>query len=98
MDSPQAYINNKQIGGKHYQIPIQPIEYITKNKLPYSVLTRIGNLCSANTVSFYVIFHGRTLFIYTIYQSKQKKSDYIFGNTCFNSNFTELILDISESC
>lgn len=25
----------KQEGGKHYDMPIQPIEYITKNKLPY---------------------------------------------------------------
>ena len=25
----------KQEGGKHYVMPIQPIEYITKNKLPY---------------------------------------------------------------
>lgn len=25
----------KQEGGKHYNMPIQPIEYITKNKLPY---------------------------------------------------------------
>lgn len=26
---------DKQEGGKHYDMPIQPIEYITKNKLPY---------------------------------------------------------------
>ena len=25
----------KQIGGKHYQMPIQPIEYIVKNNIPY---------------------------------------------------------------
>ena len=25
----------KQVGGDHYQLPIQPIEYIVKNDLPY---------------------------------------------------------------
>ena len=25
----------KQIGGNHYQMPIQPIEYIVKNNIPY---------------------------------------------------------------
>ena len=28
--------SKKQVGGSHYQLPIQPIDYITKNKLPYS--------------------------------------------------------------
>ncbi len=26
---------NKQIGGQHYQLPIQPVEYIYKNKLDF---------------------------------------------------------------
>ena len=26
---------DKQEGGEHYQLPIQPIEYITKNKIPF---------------------------------------------------------------
>lgn len=25
----------KQVGGSHYQLPIQPIDYITKNNIPY---------------------------------------------------------------
>ena len=25
----------KQVGGNHYQMPIQPIEYIVKNDIPY---------------------------------------------------------------
>ena len=26
---------DKQVGGAHYKIPIQPIEYIVKNDIPY---------------------------------------------------------------
>lgn len=25
----------KQVGGSHYQLPIQPIEYVVKNNIPY---------------------------------------------------------------
>lgn len=25
----------KQEGGEHYKLPIQPVEYITKNNIPY---------------------------------------------------------------
>lgn len=25
----------KQVGGSHYQLPIQPIDYIYENKIPY---------------------------------------------------------------
>jgi len=28
-------MNDKQIGGDHYQMPIQPIEFIVKNDIPY---------------------------------------------------------------
>jgi hypothetical protein len=28
-------VSNKQIAGNHYQLPIQPIEYIVKNNLGY---------------------------------------------------------------
>lgn len=28
--------SKKQVGGSHYQLPIQPIDYITKNGLTYS--------------------------------------------------------------
>ena len=31
---------DKQEGGEHYQLPLQPIEYIVKNNLPY----REGNV------------------------------------------------------
>jgi hypothetical protein len=31
---------DKQEGGEHYQLPIQPIEYIVKNYIPY----REGNV------------------------------------------------------
>lgn len=30
----------KQVGGEHYQLPIQPIDYIVNNNLPY----REGNV------------------------------------------------------
>ena len=33
-------LDNKQIGGDHYKLPIQPIEYIVKNNLGY----REGNV------------------------------------------------------
>ena len=26
---------NKQVGGNHYQMPIQPIEFIHRNKIPF---------------------------------------------------------------
>lgn len=32
--------SSKQVGGKHYQLPIQPIDYIVKNDLGY----REGNV------------------------------------------------------
>ena len=28
-------MTDKQVGGSHYQLPIQPVEYITKNNIPY---------------------------------------------------------------
>jgi hypothetical protein len=31
---------DKQEGGEHYQLPIQPVDYIVKNNLPY----REGNV------------------------------------------------------
>ena len=34
---------NKQVGGSHYQLPIQPIEYILANGLGY---------CEANVVKY----------------------------------------------
>ena len=33
-------MQSKQVGGTHYQVPIQPIEYIVKNDIPY----REGNV------------------------------------------------------
>jgi len=33
----------KQVGGDHYQIPIQPIEYILKNELGY---------CEGNAIKY----------------------------------------------
>lgn len=33
----------KQVGGSHYQLPIQPIDYILKNKLGY---------CEANVIKY----------------------------------------------
>jgi len=26
---------DRQVGGSHYQLPIQPIDYIVKNEIPY---------------------------------------------------------------
>ena len=28
-------MTTKQVGGEHYQMPIQPIEFIVKNEIPY---------------------------------------------------------------
>jgi hypothetical protein len=36
MDSPHYFDERKQVGGSHYQLPIQPIDYITENNIPYS--------------------------------------------------------------
>lgn len=33
-------LDTRQVGGSHYQLPIQPIEYIVKNDIPY----REGNI------------------------------------------------------
>jgi len=46
-DTPEGYMDaktsKKQVGGTHYQLPIQPIEYITKNKLNY---------CQGNVIKY----------------------------------------------
>lgn len=36
---------NKQVGGDHYNLPIQPIEFIEKNGLGFSVGNCIKYLC-----------------------------------------------------
>jgi hypothetical protein len=30
-----GYSERKQVGGSHYQLPIQPVDYIVKNNIPY---------------------------------------------------------------
>ena len=40
MEPPEQSSLDRQEGGEHYQLPIQPIEYIVKNNLPY----REGNV------------------------------------------------------
>ena len=36
-------MENKQVGGKHYQLKIQPIDYILKNDIPY---------CEGNVIKY----------------------------------------------
>jgi len=35
----------RQVGGDHYQMPIQPIEFIQKNNIPYCEANAIKYLC-----------------------------------------------------
>lgn len=65
----------KQEGGKHYVMPIQPIEYITKNKLPYiegniiKYATRHRNKNGAEDIK--KIIHYCELLLELEYKAKQ---------------------------
>jgi hypothetical protein len=36
-------ITDTQVGGKHYQLPLQPVEYVTRNTIPY---------CEGNVIKY----------------------------------------------
>jgi hypothetical protein len=36
-------ITDTQVGGQHYQLPIQPVEYVTRNTMPY---------CEGNVIKY----------------------------------------------